>query len=247
MNNSRPIIKVVLLLYCFFFLVPSVQAASLTLPTTYQCEGLTFTSPLTMQKSKKLTSSIMKVTFGNTKPVMKLAIIKNKQLLAESITPTPTLTPPTPTPQETKITQAQVIANDIPTSSPSSPTPTIAASYSSWGLNADKLFDMSNQYRASKGLPAFQKDDRACQLASSRAPEIGAEIAEGHMHSGLRDRNLPYWNSENIISYSTEEGAFNWWINDTIHREQIEGNYTYSCVACNGNSCAQEFTNFQAK
>ncbi len=106
---------------------------------------------------------------------------------------------------------------------------------------------MVNSYRASKGLALFQKDEKSCQLASSRAPEIGAEIAEGHMHSGLRDRNLPYWNTENIISMRTEEEALNWWLNDTIHREAIEGNSTYSCMACAGNSCAEEFTNYQPK
>jgi uncharacterized protein YkwD len=133
-----------------------------------------------------------------------------------------------------------------PTLAPTTPA-TAPIQLSNGGLNADTLFDMSNSYRASQGLPAFQKDDRVCALAASRAPEVGAEIAEGHMHSGLRARNLPYRNSENIISYRTEEGAFNWWVNDKIHHDQLVGNYTYSCVACSGHACAQEFTNFQPK
>lgn len=140
-----------------------------------------------------------------------------------------------------------------PTSSPAnSPTPSATAipaqgSLSNGGLNADKIFDLVNNYRASKGLPALQKDERACEVARSRAPEIGAEISGGYMHKGIRERNLPYWNSENIISMRTEEAAVNWWINDYIHRVQMEGDYKFSCVACHGNSCVQEFTNFQPK
>lgn len=151
--------------------------------------------------------------------------------------PTPTATPrptlaPTKTPTPTPVTTAQP-----PTNAP----------LSNGGLNADVLFDMSNAYRASQGLPPFQKDARACELAVARAPEINAEVANGNMHAGMYGRNLPYWNTENIIAMAGEQAAFNWWINDGIHHAAIVGNYTYSCVACSGNSCAQEFTNFQPK
>ncbi len=115
------------------------------------------------------------------------------------------------------------------------------------GLNADKIFDLINAHRTSKNLPALEKHPVSCELAVSRAPEIRAEIYGGYMHSGLRKRKLPYWNAENIISMRTEEAAVRWWINDYIHRVQLEGNYKYSCVACVGNSCAQEFTNFTPK
>jgi uncharacterized protein YkwD len=182
-----------------------------------------------------------------------------------TITPTPTITPlpisaPSPTitktlistktPTITPTTIPTSIPTTVPTAKPTPQTATAAAPTTlstPGGLNADKLFDMANAYRQSKGLPILQKDDLSCQLAASRAPEIASEIASGTMHSGLRARALPYWNTENIISLSSEEAAFNWWINDTIHRDAIVGNYTYSCVACSGNSCAQEFTNYQPK
>lgn len=135
-----------------------------------------------------------------------------------------------------------------PTETPSTPPPPAPKSSENvGGLDAEKLFAMSNAYRAERGLPALQKDERMCSLAASRAPEINTEIAEGRMHSGLQSRNLPYWNTENIISMSSEDAAFNWWVNDPIHHKAIVGNFTHSCVACSGNACAQEFTSFQAK
>jgi len=102
---------------------------------------------------------------------------------------------------------------------------------------------MSNSYRVGKGLASFQKDERVCSLAAARAPEIGAEISEGHMHSGKNSHNAGFSFTENIITMNSEAAAFNWWINDTIHRVQIEANNKYSCVACSGNACVQEFSN----
>lgn len=161
-----------------------------------------------------------------------------------SITPSlsPTATPtkaPTPTP---------TVSNATPTETPIAPPPAAPQSSANpGGLDADKLFTMSNDYRAARGLPPFQKDEKTCSLAASRAPEVAGEVASGTLHAGLAARALPYWNTENIISMSSEEGAFNWWINDQIHHDAIVGNFTYSCVACSGGNCAQEFTNYQAK
>jgi len=150
-----------------------------------------------------------------------------------TVIPTPTLKP---TLKETST------PNAIATSTPSTnPKPV------SGGLNAEKIFEMVNSHRASKGLPAFEKEERACSLAVARAPEVLAEINEGHMHSGMYGRKLPYFNTENIITMRTEEAAVNWWLNDYIHKVQIEGDYKYSCVACYGFACAQEFTSFIPK
>lgn len=115
------------------------------------------------------------------------------------------------------------------------------------GLSADVLFSLVNTHRQTRKLPPFQKQDAICSLATSRAPEIAAEIAEGRMHQGMYARKLPYWNTENIILMNSETAALNWWLNSPIHRKAIENNYTYSCVACSGNTCTQEFTNFTPK
>ena len=243
------------IVFSFIFLLggSAVAAATLSLPHAIQFEGLTFYTPLSMPHLPVMQTSVFTLTFGEIASIQKISVTNKKEILAETILPTIATTLPQQkkSPLATPATvakQTKVTIKNSPTPSPTLPPPTTQPiKYSSWGLNADKLFDMSNNYRASKGLSAFQKDDTTCQLASSRAPEINAEIAEGRMHSGLQARKLPYWNSENIISYHSEEAAFNWWINDTIHREQIEGNYTYSCVACAGNACAQEFTNYQPK
>ncbi len=237
-------------------LVPNVTAAESPIDSAAQDEksnestasGELGTDIITVTGEGQNDSSILlaskkTVTSATTKSTSNSTLITTGSItpLAASTNPSPTSKPTTkPTAKPTsKPTTA-------PTEAPNE-AKTKPAALSNGGLNADVLFDMSNNFRTERGLAPFTKDDRACALAASRAPEIGAEISEGHMHSGLRARNLPYWNSENIISMRSEAAAFNWWVNDKIHHDQIVGDYKYSCVACDGNNCAQEFTNFVSK
>jgi uncharacterized protein YkwD len=240
-----------------------VHAETFVLPQEFQHPGLTFSQSLHFDSPKKLAVHSSTIQFSLSK---KLSLKdEKKQAQLENIVLAPTLEPKVPTPiptEEVSATQTPTLLPAQPTTKPYTPnpnttvavpTPTAApavtqtAATTTGGLSGDKLFSMSNAYRQSKGLAPFEKDERACTLAASRAPEINGEIAAGTMHSGLRARALPYWNTENIISMNSEDAAFNWWVNDPIHHDAIVGSYKYSCVACSGNACAQEFTNFQAK
>jgi len=116
------------------------------------------------------------------------------------------------------------------------------------GMDPEKLFSMANEHRKSIGVSELKKDQKTCDLANERMREIENELANGTLHKGMHDRNLPYWNTENAIAMGPEEVAFNWWINDYIHKKAIENpTYTTSCVACSGVYCVQEFTSYQPK
>ncbi|MGI8419445.1 MAG: CAP domain-containing protein [Candidatus Levyibacteriota bacterium] len=235
------------------------HAETFTPPTQYAYAGLTFTEPLTYEGPWLKTTENLSFTARSQLQIAKTD--PKKPLEAIVIT---TLIPTIPTNDGSSILPTPVTTHTLKTAlastvTPTATSPTQAATYTPTtqpqatvtqnlgGLNPDTLFSMVNSYRQSNGLPAFQKDDKSCSLAASRAPEIAGEMAAGTMHSGLRARNLPYWNTENIISMNSEVAAFNWWINDSIHRQAIESTNTFSCVACSGNSCAEEFTSYQAK
>lgn len=188
--------------------------------------------------------------------------IQPTQTTQTTTSPTPSTTPapeakasPAPTVEPTSIlTPTPTTAASIKTKITTTPTPILVTKTvvtqppaAPSGIDAEKLFSMVNTYRQGKGLPAFQKDDRVCSLANARATEIAGEMAAGTLHSGMYARNLPYWNTENAIAYSSEEADMNWWLDDSIHRQAIESNKIYSCTACSGNYCVQEFTNFQPK
>ncbi len=114
-------------------------------------------------------------------------------------------------------------------------------------LDSEKIFSLVNQYRSSRGLAPFEQDAQVCSLAETRSREIVSEISSGVLHSGLYNRNLPYWIWENAKYGSNEEGTVAWWLASPIHHQSIVGDYKYSCVKCNGSYCAQLFTSFVPK
>lgn len=254
-----------LVLGIFFSAGTPVHAQTLTLPNQFFYAGLTFAEPLTYETNKHVILKKETLSFSITQEIA-ITPPKNNQdtlIILPTIAPTtlsvlPSQAPPsafktqdvvepTPTPGSKKSSQVAGVSAS-PTTAPITTTPVVSTNTSTGGgLNAEVLFNMSNAYRQARGLAPFQKDERSCSLAASRAPEVAGEVASGAMHSGLKARALPYWNTENIITMRTEAEAFNWWVNDKIHHDAIIGNYTYSCVACAGNACAQEFTNFQPK
>jgi uncharacterized protein YkwD len=116
------------------------------------------------------------------------------------------------------------------------------------GLDGDLLFGLVNGYRKDNKLPLLKQDETTCRVAQLRAPQVYGEVfVTGNMHAGLASMKLPYWISENIIYYSTEQKAFQWWVNDAIHRTVMLGSYTNSCTSCFGYGCSQVFTSYIPK
>jgi len=150
----------------------------------------------------------------------------------------PEVHPPSPTPELSPMSTGIVIK---------SAGSSAQFSQSNGSLNADVIFSMINTDRNQAGLPSFKQDPNLCELASQRATEIISELWNGTLHSGLYNRNLSYWVTENAIFMPTEESAVNWWLHSPIHREAIYSTHIYSCVKCTGDSCSELFTDFQLK
>ena len=139
-----------------------------------------------------------------------------------------------------------IVPSIIP--NPVDQTPRDNISADSADLNSNIIFDMINAYRAKIGKTAFQKEPSLCSLAKTRSTELHDELfVNGNLHSGLYNRNLPYWITENAKYGSNEAGTMQWWLHSPIHRAAIEGNYIYSCGACQGSQCSQLFTSFTPK
>ncbi len=183
-------------------------------------------------------------------------------------TPMPTSTKkPTPTSKQSpspRIIQELVIVPSPTSLFFPSPTPTLAPTttqiriptiphYSplastSGSLSSNRLFEMINDYRKSLKLPAFEKNEYLCKVADERRPELPNEIyGTGYIHQGLYDRKLPYWITENMAYYDTEDQIFSFWLRSSLHRHAIEGTYKYSCGACEGTICVELFTSFVSK
>lgn len=114
-------------------------------------------------------------------------------------------------------------------------------------LNAERLFQLINDYRIQLGLPAFQKDPVICDIAKQRGPALDREVETGTIHAGFYALNLPYWATENMKYGGNEQEMFNWWLNSPIHRRAIEGEFKFACGECYGRSCNQIFTSYIEK
>lgn len=118
---------------------------------------------------------------------------------------------------------------------------------SSQNLSTDTIFNLINEYRSRAGLASFQKDANLCSIAASRAPQMPGEIANGTLHSGLYNRNLPYWITENMKYGGNEVDTVNWWLNSPIHHAAIVSNARYACGTCVRNMCDMLFTSYVPK
>ena len=126
---------------------------------------------------------------------------------------------------------------------PKSPVPE-----SNGSLSADVLFNMINEHRAQINLPAYQKEDQVCSIATGRREEIVEEIfVTGQLHAGFWADNHPFFATENMIWQHSEVEAMNWWLNSPIHRAAIEGDYLYACGTCNGEVCNMVFSSLTPK
>ena len=149
-----------------------------------------------------------------------------------------------PTPQEVP-NPPELIA---PTLTPQLQLPHDNVPAGSSTLDSNIIFQLINQHRAEIGKPAFLKEDALCTLAATRSLELHDELFVNHnLHSGLYNRNLPYWITEDAKWGSNEAGTVDWWLHSPIHRHAIEGAYTYSCGACSGSMCSQLFTSYTPK
>lgn len=212
--------KIILLVVALLAISAAHHNAEAQGLTNIDLQKVNLSSSTFVSTAKKPTSKT------KAKPTKKLSLPAISQVYASD-----TFQPPTPT----------VNVATTPTTTPE-PTPPSA------NLDANKIFDMVNAYRASNGLAAFEKaNDEIQKLAQVRSVELIGEGANGSIHAGLYNRNLPYWIWENAKYGSDEAGTVAWWENSWLHRHSILGDYKYSAVACTGNYCVQLFTSLVPK
>ncbi|MFA9288986.1 MAG: CAP domain-containing protein [Weeksellaceae bacterium] len=162
-----------------------------------------------------------------------------KGVAVELPTPTPTAKKrPTPTVTLTEETQTNEENATVEET-------TVAAI----SAEAEEIFSMINTHRSALGLPAYQKDEKLCEIARSRAPELNNEIfGDSSIHAGFYARDIPFWITENMAGMGSVAANFQWWLNSTIHRQAIESSaFQYTCGVCTDGTCAQLFTSWQPK
>lgn len=175
-----------------------------------------------------------------------------------SILPSPSPTKPSPKPTITPLPTPSTVPTLIkPTLSPSTaptlePTSTAVPTpipSTTDDLDTSKILTLINQHRQSKGLAPLASDDRLCNIASDRRPQLQNEMfGSGYIHQGFNSLALDYWITENMVHQPSEEAALAWWLRSSLHRSAIESaSHTHSCGICQGHTCIQLFTSWQPK
>lgn len=115
-------------------------------------------------------------------------------------------------------------------------------------LNAKFLTLLINEWRIGQKLKPYVTDDRLCSLSNDRV--LKDERFDNH--KGQKGRVYdPYYAipkgvtiSENIGISTSEYLLLQSWLASPTHAEALRHDYKYSCVACSGDYCVQEFSNF---
>ena len=226
------------------------QLYSLESPITYCSESHPYSPNIVLGSSNQAWSDPEELDFVpiHIQPIL-------------SPTPSPEIIPPTPSPTlvikkesdpiestlgstSTASEESLEVEADTNAEVDSSPPPPAGV-----GLNTDLIFDLINDHRTSKGLPAYQKDDRLCSIAQKRAPQLNNEMfGGGYVHQGFNQMDLDHWITENMVHQPSEQSALNWWLNSSLHRRAVEStSHTHSCGICSGNTCIQLFTGWIEK
>jgi len=179
MNTARFTLSAILLVagIISISLTSRTYAQTLILARPFQHAGLIFSSPLSFEHPPALIKPIT-LEFGTIDEIDVQPTTQQQVAVETIVTPTPSpdsltdthpdyttgLVTPTPTLLPTSTPLPQTSPPETPTTTPQQHVVTSPANPG--GLNADVLFGMVNTYRATKGLPAFQKDDKSCSLAA---------------------------------------------------------------------------------
>lgn len=124
------------------------------------------------------------------------------------------------------------------TTAPIKPSTTVPTLYPTpYVFSEDRLWDLIQNWKK----PPYEKSEFLCSIASTRLEEVKANWS----HQGFEaDRFCTgdCYIGENLVkNFSYEPVAFNSWLTSASHRENLDANYTHSCLKCSDSTCVQIF------
>lgn len=109
-------------------------------------------------------------------------------------------------------------------------------------LSSEKLWNIVNDWRQSRGLQPFQKSEVLCGYALQRMGEIKTDFSHagfgGDRWFGSDFKNVGENLAQNMFN---EQATLNSWLNSPSHRENLERAYTHACIVTDGNFAVQVF------
>lgn len=113
--------------------------------------------------------------------------------------------------------------------------------------DANKLFQIVNEWRTENGYQPYLIDQRLCDIADIRL----AQTSRNWSHDEFIPTIDRYFQgnysekSENLArDFYDEQSTLKAWLNSPTHKENLDKDYQYSCIALDGNYVVQIFGNF---
>lgn len=131
-------------------------------------------------------------------------------------------------------------------------TPTITPTPTPHIFSEDKLWSLIQNWRTSQGLQPYIKDQRLCDIAKDRAHDM-VLLDNQDDHEGFYKKysNYPSSLQENTEYTWDEKIGLDQWLNSPSHKQALEKQYAYSCLACESigrataQYCSQIFSNLE--
>lgn len=118
-------------------------------------------------------------------------------------------------------------------------------------LNEKLMWKLVNDWRKNQGKAEYVIDENLCSLADIRVSEIKTNWS----HEGFKERgssgsdelystgfiNVGENLAQSTDGWSDENSLFYNWLNSPSHKENLDKDYSHSCVKCEDNYCVQLF------
>ncbi len=109
-------------------------------------------------------------------------------------------------------------------------------------INSDSTWNLVQNWRKENNLKEFEKSDRLCVIAKDLANDTNIKKIS------FRDKywNYPYKIGQvSIYNADSASDVLEEWINTKDNLEILKKDWKYSCLVCEGNNCAQIFSNLE--
>lgn len=112
-------------------------------------------------------------------------------------------------------------------------------------FSEDRLFDLVQNWRQSKGLPTYKKSERLCGVADRRLEDVEKDFTHDKFFISNESNNWYgyHYLGENLIKgMFSEQASLNGWLRSPKHLENLENKiFTESCIRCSGSTCVHIF------
>lgn len=112
-------------------------------------------------------------------------------------------------------------------------------------MNEAELWDVVQSWKFDKYGYRYQRSDSLCSFALNRAEEIKTDFS----HDKFDQQSKYYYAQSNFQKFGENlsrdifrpKELLYLWLDSPKHKENLENDFTHSCIKCDGNYCVQIF------